>query len=126
MSKVPLVAIVDDDEDVRIAMESLVRSLRLTARTFASAEAFLASDIVGKTACLISDVKMPGMRGLDLQDALLAQGRQLPIIFVTAYPDERSRSRAQAQGAAEMLIKPFDAQSLADCLMRVLQRTSET
>lgn len=120
-----MVAIVDDDEDVRIALESLVRSLRFTARAFASAEAFLASGVVGRTACLITDVKMPGMSGLDLQDALLAQGRQVPIVFITAYPDERSRSRAQAKGAAGMLTKPFDAQSLADCLMGVLQRTSE-
>lgn len=106
-------------------MESLVRSLRLTARTFASAEAFLASDIVGRTACLITDVKMPGMSGLDLQEALLAEGRQIPTIFITAHPDERSRSRAQANGAAGMLTKPFDAQSLADCLMGALQKKSQ-
>jgi FixJ family two-component response regulator len=118
----PLIAIIDDDEAIRIAAESLIRSMGFVARTFDSAEAFLASDIVWKTACLITDVQMPGMSGLDLQDALLARGHQLPVIFITAYPEEHFQKRARANGAAGILVKPFDGQSLADCLMGILRR----
>ena len=121
LSESPLIAIVDDDEAIRIATEGLIRSLGFAARTFASAEALLASDVVGKTACLITDLQMPGMSGLDLQDALLASGHQMPIIFITAYPEERFQKRALANGAAGILVKPFDGQRLADCLKEVLR-----
>jgi FixJ family two-component response regulator len=122
LSDFPLIAIVDDDEAIRLAAESLIRSLGFAARTFDSAEAFLASGIVRKIACLITDVQMPGMSGLDLQDALIAQGQQMPIIFITAYPEERFQKRARANGAAGILVKPFDGQSLADCLMGALRK----
>jgi len=122
LPSIPLIVIVDDDEDIRIAAESLIRSLGLLARTFASAEEFLSADIVDKTTCLISDVHMPGISGLDLQDLLLARGQRMPIIFITAYPEERIQNRAQAAGAAGIFVKPFDGQRLADCLMEVLRK----
>ena len=122
MPSIPLIVIVDDDEDIRIAAESLIRSLGLLARTFASAEEFLSADIVDKTTCLISDVHMPGISGLDLQHLLLARGQRMPIIFITAYPEERIQNRAQAAGAAGIFVKPFDGQRLADCLMEVLRK----
>jgi FixJ family two-component response regulator len=122
LPSVPLIAIVDDDDAMRLAAKSLVRSLGLAARTFASAGEFLESDIVGDTACLISDVQMPGISGLDLQDVLIARGQRVPIIFITAYPEERFRKRAQAAGAAAILVKPFDGQSLVDCLAGILRK----
>ena len=125
MSEFPLIAIVDDDEAIRLAAESLIRSLGFAARTFDSAEAFLASGIVRKIDCLITDVQMPGMSGLDLQDVLIARGQQTPTIFITAYPEERFQKRARANGAAGILVKPFDGQSLADCLMGVLREGEE-
>jgi FixJ family two-component response regulator len=125
LSEFPLIAIVDDDEAIRLAAESLIRSLGFAARIFASAEAFLASDIVRKIDCLITDVQMPGMSGLDLQDVLIARGQQTPTIFITAYPEERFQKRARANGAAGILVKPFDGQSLADCLMGVLREGEE-
>ena len=88
MANVPLIAIVDDDDAICIATESLIRSLGLRARCFASAEAFLGSDILDETACLITDVHMPGISGLELQDVLVARGQKMPIVFITAYPEE--------------------------------------
>jgi CheY-like chemotaxis protein len=88
-----IISIVDDDESVRAAMSSLIRSLGYEAREFDSAEAFLASPHRHDTACLIADVHMPGMSGLDLQDVLLAGERVLPIIFITAFPARRGGGR---------------------------------
>ena len=122
LSKSVLIAIVDDDEAVRISAESLIRSLGFAARTFASAEEFLASDSVRKIACLITDVQMPGMSGLELQEALVARGERTPIIFITAYPEEGTEKRALANGAAGILVKPFDGQSLADRLEGILRK----
>jgi FixJ family two-component response regulator len=117
-----LIVVVDDDEAIRIAAESLIRSLGFRARTFASAEEFLSADILDKTSCLISDVYMPGISGLDLPDVLLARGQRMPIIFITAYLEERIEKRAQAVGAAGLFVKPFDGQRLADCIMEVLRK----
>jgi len=121
LPSVPLIAIVDDDDAIRIAAESLIRSLGLRARCFASAEEFLDSDILEETACLITDVQMPGISGLELQDVLAARGQKMPIVFITAYPREAIQMRAQAAGAAAVFMKPFDGQSLSDCVMRVLR-----
>ena len=99
MSKSQIVSIVDDDASVRAAMESLVRSLGFVAFAFESAEDFLRSPRVDDSACLITDVQMPGMSGLDLQDRLIAQGSRIPIIFITAFPETAIRSRAEAGGA---------------------------
>jgi FixJ family two-component response regulator len=122
LPKVPVVSVIDDDESVRIATASLVRSLRWRVRTFASAEDFLASLQAADTSCIIADVQMPGMSGLELQRLLQAQGHRTPIIFITAFPDERTERRALAAGAAGFLVKPFDGQALVQCLRTALQR----
>ena len=92
----PVISIIDDDEAVRVATENLVRSLGFGASTFASAEEFLQSARLHDTSCLITDVQMPGMTGVELQSYLLEQGHDLPIIFITAFPEERVRERADA------------------------------
>src|ERR1700739_1019885 len=95
----PLISIVDDDDTVRAAIESLVRSLGFEARTFASAESFLQSSSPQETRCLILDVQMPIMSGIELQARLSELGFEIPIIFITAYPDEAGRRRAMEDGA---------------------------
>ena len=101
-----------------------MRSLGLTTRTFASAEAFLQSSVVAETRCLILDVHMPGMSGLELQDHLSRRGSEIPIIFITAYPDETIKARALNGGAICFLHKPVDLQGrrLVDCLHAALDR----
>jgi FixJ family two-component response regulator len=121
LPSVPLIAIVDDDDAIRIAAESLMRSLGLRACCFASAEALLESDILDETACLIADVHMPGISGLELQDVLAARGRKIPIVFITAYPAEAVRVRGRAVGAAAVFLKPFDGEILSDCVLRLLR-----
>jgi FixJ family two-component response regulator len=114
--------IVDDDASVRLATESLVKSLGHMSMTFASAEEFLRSPQLERTRCLITDVKMPGMTGIELQSALLSQGRDLPIIFMTAYPEPRVREMALAAGAVGFLGKPFDSADMISCLETALGR----
>ena len=116
MPRAAIISIVDDDESVRAAMSSLVRSLGYEAREFASAEAFLASPRRQDTACLITDVHMPGMSGLDLQAVLLAREQVVPIIFITAFPADNLRQRAEAAGAAGFFSKPVDSQMIIHCL----------
>jgi FixJ family two-component response regulator len=120
----PLISIVDDDEWIRGALEALVRSLGFATRTFASAEAFLRSSVVGETRCLILDVQMPKMSGVELQRHLSHLGFEIPIIFITAYPDERVKARALNGGAICFLHKPIDLQGrrLVDCLHAALDR----
>ena len=124
MSKSQIVSIVDDDASVRAAMESLVRSLGFVAFGFESAEDFLRSPRVDDSACLITDVQMPGMSGLDLQDRLIAQGSEIPIIFVTAFPEQTIRSRAQARGALACLEKPFGGETMIELLRQSLAAQS--
>jgi FixJ family two-component response regulator len=119
--RAPVVSIVDDDESVRTAMSSLVRSLGYEACIFASAEAFLASSRLSDTSCLILDVHMPGMTGLQLQAELGARGHDIPIIFITAFSEERTRRRAEAAGAAGFFRKPVDGVTIANCLDTVLR-----
>ena len=116
MSERAVISVVDDDDSVRAAVGSLVRSLGYEALTFASAEAFLASPGLDETTCLISDLQMPGMAGDELQRHLQIEGRDLPMIFITAFPEERIRRRVEAAGAFGFLSKPFDSQSLIRCL----------
>jgi FixJ family two-component response regulator len=111
-----VVSIVDDDDLIRDVLCSVVRSLGLAAYGFASAEEFLRSPRPSETSCLISDVHMPSMSGLELQQALIAQGRSIPIIFVTAYPDETLKARAIKAGAICFLSKPIDEQELIKCI----------
>jgi FixJ family two-component response regulator len=117
----PLVSIVDDDESVREATRGLVRSLGFAAVTFASAEEFLRSDRVGDTSCLITDVQMPGLSGVELQSCLIAQGHRTPIIFITAFPEDSVRTRVLNAGAIGFLSKPFDEECLIDCLDMALK-----
>ena len=111
-----IVSIIDDDASVRVAMAGLVRSLGLVARTYESAEDFLRSPDFDDISCLITDVQMPGMNGLELQSHLLAQGWRLPIIFITAFPEPNLRKRAEAGGALAFLEKPCDARAIVSLL----------
>jgi FixJ family two-component response regulator len=120
----PVVSIVDDDAAVRIATTRLVRSHGFVAHAFSSAEEFLASAHVGETSCLITDMRMPGMSGADLQRMLIAQGQCMPIIFVTAYREESRAANVKAAGAAGFLTKPFDGQALMNCLGEALKRAN--
>ena len=115
-----MIAIVDDDASVREATRCLVKSLGYKAATFGSAEAFLASDGLDETACLITDVRMPGLSGLDLQDHLVESGRTMPVIFVTALPEESTQMRAFRGGAVGFFHKPFDEAGLIECLARAM------
>lgn len=120
MSTPPMISIIDDDESVRVATESLVRSLGLAARTFPSAEAFLESALLGQTACVITDVQMPGMSGVELQSVLRSKGDTTPLIFITAFPEDRIRRQVDAAGAIGFLAKPFDGSAMIDCIDRAL------
>ena len=112
-NKSPLVSVVDDDQSVRESMPDLLREFGFTAHAFSSAEEFLlASDSIGETRCLILDIAMPGLTGLDLQRELNKRGHKIPIIFITAQKDEAVRARAFEQGAAEFLLKPFSDTAL--------------
>jgi FixJ family two-component response regulator len=121
LAKNATISVVDDDKSVREATKGLVRSLGYATATFASAEEFLVSGRLGDTACLITDVQMPGMSGVDLQSHLTAHGHCPPMIFVTAYPEESVRARALDAGAFGFLSKPFSAESLIACLDRALE-----
>jgi len=115
---------VDDDDLVRGAIEKLVKSLGFTARAFASAESYLQSSWVKQTQCLIADVQMPNMGGLELQERLSQLGFDIPIIFITAYPNDVVRTKAMSAGAVCFLHKPLDLQGgrVADCLQAALSR----
>jgi FixJ family two-component response regulator len=121
LSKLPLVAIIDDDASVRATTDSLVRSLGYTVYTFASAEEFLRSNLPDEISCVIADVQMPGMSGVELQAHLLTQRNHVPFIFVTAFPDERVRAKALRAGAICYLTKPFDGKSLIQGLRAALK-----
>ncbi len=114
------IAIVDDDEALREAMECFVQSLGYNVSTFGSAEEFLNSEQINSTSCLITDLQMPGLSGLDLQDRLIAEGHRIPIIFLTGYPDENVRARAIKSGAIAFLSKPFNADRLIGYLDKAL------
>ncbi|MES0101806.1 response regulator [Mesorhizobium sp. M0019] len=120
MSHIPTIAIVDDDEAVRASTANLIRSLGLRADAFASGEELLRSYRIDDTCCVITDVQMPGMTGLELQRLLLARCRTMPVIFITAYPEERTRRDALAGGAVGFFSKPFDGNALIDCIENAL------
>jgi len=116
-----MIAIVDDDEAVRKAMASLLRSLGHRVAAFDSAQAFLESDQLRTTTCLITDVQMPGLSGLDLQKRLIEEGCPIPVIFLTGFPDETVRSRAMKAGALAFLSKPLNQHELAEHLEKALK-----
>jgi FixJ family two-component response regulator len=115
-----MIAIVDDDESVCIGMRSLVRSLGYDVQTYGSAEDFLTSEARPAISCVISDIQMPGISGLELQKILASQGSQLPMIFITAFPDARVQQAALQGGATCFLSKPFDGATLIACLENAL------
>ena len=112
----PVVAIVDDDEMVSEATRELVATFGLEARSFSSAEALLSSSTVEQTSCIVADMHMPGMDGLKLQEKLIELGYRIPIIFITAFPDEHIRKRALESGAVCYLTKPFNSKTLLSCI----------
>jgi FixJ family two-component response regulator len=121
----PIISIVDDDESVRLAIKSLLNSMGLTAHLFASAEDFLQSPHVNDTSCLILDVQMPNMSGIELQRHLISQGVRTSIIFITAFPEDRIRTKLLKAGAVCFLSKPFDEQILLECLDKALKRSRD-
>jgi FixJ family two-component response regulator len=122
LSKLPVVAIIDDDASVRATTDSLVRSLGCVVYTFASAEEFLRSNRLDDFSCVIADVQMPGLSGVELQASLITQGYRVPFIFFTAFPDERVRAQALKAGAICYLTKPFHGDSLVQGLQVALNK----
>jgi FixJ family two-component response regulator len=118
--KPKVVAIVDDDESIRNALLGLMKAAGLPARAFSSAEEFLNSREPMSTACLIADIRMPGMSGLELQAKLNSNHHRIPIIFITAHGDEKMRMQALRAGAVEFLTKPFDDEILIDSIRAAL------
>ena len=120
MAREHCIAVVDDDQSVRDAVTNLFRSMGFPAVAFASAEEFLNSGSLDTTSCIVLDVQMPGMGGLSLQSHLAATGRQIPIVFVTGYPDAGVRDKAMSLGAVCFLTKPFNEDDLVDGLRSAL------
>jgi FixJ family two-component response regulator len=120
-----LVAIVDDDRSVQSALKDLMESAGLSARRFGSAEEFLASDQRKQTACLVADIRMPGMSGFELQAKLKAEGSRIPIIFITAHGDAKMKMQAMKAGAVELLSKPFDDEILLENVRAALRADQE-
>jgi FixJ family two-component response regulator len=120
VSKNRIVSIIDDDESVRSSIEDLMSALGIVARTFESAEEFLNSPDRDRTACLITDLQMPGTSGQDLQSRLLAKGRAPPMIFITAFPERNVRERVMAKGAFAFLEKPVDCKMLIGFVQKAM------
>ena len=121
MSPLLVISVVDDDASVRAATCKFLRSYGYTVQSFSSAEHFLQSDYLNDTSCVIADVQMPGMSGLELQTMLRSRDYRVPFIFITAFPDEMSRARALKAGATCFLAKPFAGPSLIKCLRTALE-----
>jgi FixJ family two-component response regulator len=126
LSDSDIISIIDDDPSARLATGRLVRSLGWPAHTFASSEEFLESPQLAQTCCLVSDVQMPRVDGLELQRRLASQDNLIPIIFMTAFPQEAARKRAMAAGAVCFLTKPIDASTLSDCIKAALNRRARS
>ena len=116
MTENPVISIVDDDESVREAIESLMKSVGYIAKVFSSAGEFLKSEYLNDTGCLILDLQMPGMSGLELQSRLAASRSRVPIIFISAHSDAEARARALEAGAIGFLQKPFSEDALLDAI----------
>jgi FixJ family two-component response regulator len=116
MASFPKISVVDDDNAVRKSLQSLIRSLGFPVELFASAEEFLNSDHLGTTRCLILDVRMPSMSGLELQRQLVESNSGIPVIFITSHGDEAARSQALKNGAVEYLSKPFTDHALLNAI----------
>ena len=123
MSGAPVIAIVDDDDALRSSLDDLIRSIGFQTQGFPSAEAFLSSNQARDAACLILDVRMPGMSGLDLQRQIVAANWQIPIIFVTSHADDDARVRALDAGAVAFLYKPFHEEELLNAIDAALKHS---
>ena len=121
MPRRSLVSVVDDDESVRESLPDLLREFGFAAEAFSSAEAFLASDVVRETSCLLLDVAMPGMSGPELQQELIHRQQDIPIVFITGGGDESVRTQLLAEGAVECLFKPLSENALLDALNAALR-----
>jgi FixJ family two-component response regulator len=121
MSGVPLISIVDDDDSLRNSLNNLIRSVGFGVQGFSSAEAFLNSHQLHDTACLIVDVRMPGISGLDLQRRMVAANSRIPIVFITSHGDDNARARALEAGAVDFLYKPFREEALLSAIDRALK-----
>jgi FixJ family two-component response regulator len=121
VSKKPLISVVDDDVSVRAGMVDLVQAIGFAAQAFEGASDFLNSDRIDSTSCLISDVRMPGMTGLELHDRLVAAGKTIPTILLTAYPNEPDRERALQAGVICYLTKPYNQNDLLACIRSALE-----
>jgi FixJ family two-component response regulator len=122
MTHVSLISVVDDDQSLRESLEGLLKTLGYDSTVFSSAESFLSSEALAKTACLILDVRMPGMSGPELQRELISRRRNIPTIFITAQADEDMVARVMADGAVDCLRKPFSEDSLLEAVGRALAR----
>ncbi len=120
MATIPLISVVDDDDSVRESLRGLLRSVKFGVQAFASAEEFLSSGRVPETNCLILDVRMPGMGGLELQRRLVSSHPRMPVIFISAHGDEELRSRALRSGAVDYLLKPFSEEALLNAVQTAL------
>ncbi|SRR6266404_3263755 len=122
MDSLPLISVVDDDYSVRKSLYGLIRSVGFAVEVFASAEEFLSSDHLSDTRCLILDVRMPKMNGLELQRELAATHYEIPVVFITAHGDEAARSEAVRHCAVDYLLKPFSEDSLLKAIQAALDR----
>jgi FixJ family two-component response regulator len=125
MADIPLISVVDDDESIRESLDGLLKSLGYETAVFSSAESFLSSDATAKTDCLILDVRMPGMSGFELQQALIDRQQEIPIIFITSVSAEDMIARVTATGAVTCLIKPFSEDSLLKAINQALSRYTD-
>jgi FixJ family two-component response regulator len=116
MANIHLISVVDDDDSVRESLQRLIRSVGFAVKVFGSAKEFLNSDHLRHTDCLILDVRMPGMNGLELQRRLVARHCKIPVIFITAQGDEAARTQALKEGAVDYLLKPFSEGALLNAL----------
>nr|WP_246638695.1 response regulator [Rhizobium binae] len=120
-----MIAIVDDDESIREAIKGLMRSMGFDAETFACADDFLRFPNIARTACLVTDINMPGMSGLDLHRRLVALGKSIPTVLITAFPEKNVRATALGADVVGCLTKPFGEQILLDCIRFALALNSE-
>jgi FixJ family two-component response regulator len=121
MPQLAYIAVIDDDESVRESLPDLIGTFGYAAKAFFSAEEYLASDLVDQTECLVLDIEMPGMSGIELQQELTRRGRSIPTVFITAHGDEQFCQRLRRSGSVECLLKPFTDTALLDALDAVLQ-----
>jgi FixJ family two-component response regulator len=125
MDKRPMISIVDDDASMREATASLMRAAGFSPEAFSCADEFLQSEALPHTNCLIADVQMPGMSGVELQGRLVQSGKPIPTVFVTAFPDEKVRERALEAGAVCFLTKPFNEDELLKCVQTALDQSQQ-